>query len=205
MEWDSALKKIMKGFSAKNKLPKELMDASLEYFSVRKELITESNRGCALLATSQLEIALEKLLRKKIVGNKKHKDSLFNLNGSLGTFSSKVQISYSIGLISKIEKDDLNLIRKIRNEFGHSYRIIDFEDEKIKLFCDKIQLYRPSNKTNRSKFLSSVSFILGGVIGQTYKEGAFKELKSMSKEEVFLNGMSADNFVTEFLNNDEVN
>jgi DNA-binding MltR family transcriptional regulator len=67
----------------------------------RRELTKETDRGCALMAASFLDYELEKLLREKLVGSKNHLDTLFEFNGPLGTFSSRIRLSYSLGLIPK--------------------------------------------------------------------------------------------------------
>lgn len=79
-----------------------------------------------MLAAAHLDFLLEQLLREILVGSKKHHDKLFDFNGPLGTFSCKVSLSYSLGLISFEMMHDINIIRRIRNEFGHSPFIISF-------------------------------------------------------------------------------
>lgn len=47
-----------------------------------------------------------------------HKN-LFKGTGCLATFSAKITMCFGLGLISKDEKQTLNLVRKIRNIFAH--------------------------------------------------------------------------------------
>jgi DNA-binding MltR family transcriptional regulator len=56
---------------------------------------------------------------------------MMQLNQPLGDFSNKIKMCYCLGLIDKIIRDDLNLIRKIRNEFTHDL-YASFESDKIK-------------------------------------------------------------------------
>jgi hypothetical protein len=154
-----------------DKLPEEVRNNLTDYVTFRHELTIESDRGCALLAGSYLDSQLEKVLRKKMVGNKKHLDNLFDFNGPLGTFSGRITITYSLGLISKNDLNDLQLVRKIRNTFGHSPSIIDFENEKIKSYCNNLKLVvRERSKSPRQKFNSSVSYLLGAIEGMLYTE-----------------------------------
>ena len=53
----------------------------------RNQLDSETDRGCSLMAASYLDYELERLLREKLVGGKKHLDLLFDYSGPLGTFS----------------------------------------------------------------------------------------------------------------------
>ena len=100
--------------------------------NLRSFLREESDRGCCLLAVSFLDNELKLLLEEKLVGEKKFKKELFDLNGPLGTFSSKINMGYSTGLLNTDLKSDIHIIRKIRNEFGHNYSQISFETIKIK-------------------------------------------------------------------------
>ncbi|MBU1229642.1 MAG: MltR family transcriptional regulator [Proteobacteria bacterium] len=49
----------------------------------------------------------------------------------MSNFSSKISVCYAFCLISKEIFDDMNAIRKLRNESAHSYNKIDFLDKEI--------------------------------------------------------------------------
>ena len=59
----------------------------------------------------------------------KEVDKLFEFNNALGNFSSKISMTYSLGLIEKIIKSDLHLVRKVPNEFAHDL-YASFDNEK---------------------------------------------------------------------------
>lgn len=122
----------------------------------------ESDRGCCLLSVSFLDNELKLLLEDKLVGSAKQKKEILGFNGALGTFSSRIQLSYSIGLISKQITDDINIIRKIRNDFGHNYEYIDFETEKIqnKILNLNYNLHKKDEHTSRKRFIDAVTIIL---------------------------------------------
>lgn len=136
-----------------------------EVQKLRKFLLAESDRGCCLLAVSFLENELKLLLSEKLVGEKKTKEDLFGVNGPLGTFSSKIILSFSIGLLSKSLKNDINSIRKIRNEFGHNYTKIDFNENIIKnsIFSLKHNIYQTEERTSREMFINAVTLILSEI------------------------------------------
>lgn len=79
----------------------------------------ESDRACAVLAGATLDTLLENLLSKLMITNSSNQE-LFEGTGCLSTFSSKIDLSYALGLISSEEKQSLHLIRKIRNDFAHA-------------------------------------------------------------------------------------
>lgn len=91
-----------------------------------------SDRDAAILGGSILEELLNRLLRKKLVQSPIFEDAIENSNGSLSTFSNKIQLSYLMGLISKKMYDNLTVIRKIRNKFAHEIVGSSFENEQIK-------------------------------------------------------------------------
>lgn len=153
-----------------------------EVQKLRKFLQAESDRGCCLLAVSFLDNELKLLLEEKLVGEKKYKKELFDLNGPLGTFSSKINLSYSIGMLSKSLKNDINSIRKIRNEFGHNYTQIDFESSSIKdqILQLKHNIYEKNEKSSREMFINTVTLILSEIhelleIYSPYKEMSNKK------------------------------
>jgi DNA-binding MltR family transcriptional regulator len=95
----------------------------------RLDLVEESDRGCVLVGAAILEQRLEELFRVVFSGNgigKKMQDTLFDTNGPLATFSSKVKLSYTLGFIAKEVYEDLDRIRRIRNDFAHSVNDVDF-------------------------------------------------------------------------------
>ena len=155
-------KKVMELTFPFDRLPNEVKEFAMEYISFRRELTKESDRGCALLAASHLDFMLEKTLRQILCGTNKHLDSLFDFNGPLGTFSGKILLTYSLGLLSDYHLKDLQSIRKIRNEFGHTPKIISFDEPQITKFTNGLKLVANSRaETSRLKFISSVSLISG--------------------------------------------
>jgi DNA-binding MltR family transcriptional regulator len=93
------------------------------------ELLDESDRGAVIVAAALLEDDIDEVLKKVIKGynvSEKHIKAMFDLNGPLSSFSSKILVCYGFGLISKEIYDDLTKIRKLRNKFAHSTEKIDF-------------------------------------------------------------------------------
>ncbi|MCC8358918.1 MltR family transcriptional regulator [Salinimicrobium sediminilitoris] len=144
---------------------------------LRKFLEVESDRGCCLLAVSFLDNEIKLLLENKLVGTEKFKNNLFSLNGPLGTFSSKIDLSFSIGLIGDDVKGDIHIIRKIRNEFGHSYDPIDFNSQKIKSRIENLKhnIYKSDEKIIREQFIDAVTLILAEISDTDYSHSKFSQ------------------------------
>ena len=58
----------------------------------------------------------------------------------MGSFSNKISLSYSLGLIDKIINDDLNLVRKIRNKFAHDL-YANFKNDQIKSWSRELKFH----------------------------------------------------------------
>jgi len=81
----------------------------------------------AVLGGSVVEYELEQLLR----GYVSRRDDatwkeLTDDRAPLGTFSAKIIMAYALGLIDNDTRQNLDVVRHIRNAFAHSKRLIDF-------------------------------------------------------------------------------
>lgn len=151
------------------RLTKEHIESLKKVFKLRTELDKESDRGTILMATSFLDYELQKLFEYYLIGNKKFLDEMLSGQGSLATFSSRIKLAYSLGLISKLTMDDLNITRKIRNECGHNYEAITFENQPLKqqVYSLKSSIYAGDNKINpRKLFINNVFIILSEIQGR---------------------------------------
>lgn len=110
-----------------------------DIYQFRRSLDFETDRGCALMAVAFLDEKLKQLLKHFLVEDEASFNSLFSGVGGLSTFSSKIEISYLLGLIGPMVKKDLHILRKIRNEFAHSADDIDFNHPPIASRC--LELY----------------------------------------------------------------
>lgn len=90
-----------------------------------------------------LDTRLERLLLSHMLQGKVAKDLVVGRNAPLGTFSSRINACFALGLITSSERSDLNLVRSIRNEFAHREHGITFEDETIRGLCSSLNSRRP--------------------------------------------------------------
>jgi mannitol operon repressor len=101
------------------------------------ELSIETDRGVALVSVSYLDTLLESLVcsRSSIDESKIKSLGIFDQNGPMDTFSNKIKICYLFGLLNDMEQQDLNTIRKIRNEFAHQLSGLNFDTPSIADRC----------------------------------------------------------------------
>jgi len=62
-------------------------------------------------------------------------DKLFDIKGTLDSFSKCSDVAYCLGFFSKTVFDNLKLIGKIRNAFAHATTIPDFSSLDIPAFA----------------------------------------------------------------------
>ena len=132
-----------------------------EVIGFRHTLISESDRGCALMSAAFMDERLTKLIKAFLIDEDNLPKGMFKFNGPFGTFSAKIDTALSMGLIPKNVHRDLHLLRKIRNDFAHVSSPIGFDDEPIASRCRELALHgRSPEARTRGKFTRSMMCIL---------------------------------------------
>jgi DNA-binding MltR family transcriptional regulator len=90
----------------------------------------ESDRGAILIAAQLLDGTLEALIKAVFVPDRE--DRLLAIDGPLGTFSTRIDFAFAIGLIPRSACGHLHRVRRIRNACAHSINAITFADQKIR-------------------------------------------------------------------------
>ena len=97
------------------------------------EFENESDRAIVILVVSIIDESLTTILKSKLIPIPSSKDSLFdNATAPISTFSSKIDLSFRIGLISPRMCKDIHLIRKIRNSLAHDIYGCNFDNGSVK-------------------------------------------------------------------------
>ncbi|MBC7981792.1 transcriptional regulator [Candidatus Parcubacteria bacterium] len=130
-----------------------------------KEFQGESDRGAAILAVSMLDQKLKDVLLDFLIDCKASSDLISGYNAPLGTFSSRLNICYSLGLISDNEYNDATIIRRIRNDFAHKFEFdFSFKSQKVAALCWNLKGDVPRerhyyNDDPRAMFIHGVVFL----------------------------------------------
>lgn len=141
--------------------PSPDFDAAVEFRSTLNE---ETDRGCALMAAAHLDDRLGELLTSYFVDDPKVAKDLLGQSRPLGTFSARIDVAYSVGLLSRDEHKALHLIRKIRNDFGHVAKPLSFENPVISGRCKSLdQLSFLSRSNHKAMFTGAVMSVLAGI------------------------------------------
>ncbi|MCF7479955.1 hypothetical protein L3V32_25085 [Vibrio sp. J2-4] len=111
---------------------------------------------------------LGNILGEFFADNKSGKDLISGFNAPLGTFAAKVTAAHALGLIQDNEFREITLIRKIRNEFGHSWRGVSFESDKVAHLVNQLPWCGPpefeANSTPRARFNSVIAILLADLM-----------------------------------------
>ena len=111
-----------------------------EFHAFLDEFQRESDRAAAVLAAAFLDELLERLLRRSFTNEDKAVEVLFRWPGPLSSFAGKISVAYAVGLISTQERHDLDLMRDIRNDFGHELQGLSFGTRSIADRCRGFEL-----------------------------------------------------------------
>jgi len=135
--------------------------------SIADGLTEESDRGCVLVTISIIEKQLEDILRKRILGSNKQLKELFTGFGPMSSFSAKIKLAYSFGIITSEASAELDRLKRIRNLFAHDPNLITFESKNIISMCESLEFALDvQSTTTRKRFISSqtaISTYLKGV------------------------------------------
>lgn len=105
---------------------------------VVEKFCAESDRGAALLAASYLDERLKFLLLEHFSSRKVGLELLDGPLAPLGSFSARSKAAFALGLVDAATYRQLNTLRNIRNEFGHTWEEMDFSSVAVEKLCRKL-------------------------------------------------------------------
>jgi len=142
------------------------------------DLPHEPDRSLAIVAVAYLDDLLESGLRERL------RDAKNTLQRHLDTFAAKTQIAKAIGYIDDDEFHDLELVRRIRNEFAHIPNQISFITPQITDRCHELKNGKmvPElvaalgfNDTPRQRFIWTVQILAFSLYGRWQTAERFQE------------------------------
>ena len=114
-----------------------LFSVSPEDWSIwSQQLQSETERGLATTAAAILEHLVARLIERFLLDDSSATKRLLGPFSSLSSFAARTAAAFSLGLISEDERDDLDCIREIRNDFAHQPTSPSFSDQSI---ADKVR------------------------------------------------------------------
>jgi hypothetical protein len=109
------------------------------------ELKRESDRGLALVGAALIDDKLGDTLKALFREGAPNSRLVDDPNAPLGTFSSRADACYALGLIDDFEFAEIGLLRKVRNEFAHAKHGLSFQSPKIHGLCSSLKADLPQD------------------------------------------------------------
>lgn len=118
--------------------------------------------ACALIGGAYIENALGSLLETVLMPGGAVTDGLLNSpTGILSTTGGRADMCYSLGLIDEETYKNAKQIAKIRNQFAHSHKPVDFGDAEVKQLCDGLTPPRLVDKDDKEVDAQAAKKLLG--------------------------------------------
>lgn len=149
---------------------------------VMDSLKSESDRAMMIISGSLLEDELQGRIKHALVPlSKDDSKRFFGIDGLAGTFSSKILMSFSLGLIDAHTRDLLEIIRELRNACAHSRVPVSFDTPEVQkaahlLFPHELRGSADRQKI-RAQFLMVCSLLLT-IIVSGKSEQSLKRIKT---------------------------
>jgi hypothetical protein len=121
-------------------LSRPWLTATEEFASVLTEVKDSPDRSACIVVTSMLARVLEHvILARLMIVEKRRMIPLFERDGALSTFYGNIHLAFALQLVSETVRDDLDVIRRVRNAFAHSILPLIFDTEEISLEVNRLQ------------------------------------------------------------------
>ena len=92
-----------------------------------------------LVSSALLDEHLAECIKARIVDSRDVDKLIDGFNAPFGTFSARIAGAYALGLLSDVEFHDLEIIRKIRNDFAHQITV-GFDNMSVAARCGNFKL-----------------------------------------------------------------
>ena len=112
-----------------------------EWQAVWKDTEAHSERGSAIVAASIVESSLKIAIAINFLLSDKDFEKLLGVNAPLASFDAKILLGFSLGLYGKNTRNDLDVIRKMRNAFAHAMLSLSFQTPEILTLCQQLRYW----------------------------------------------------------------
>jgi hypothetical protein len=136
--------------------------------SFLSEFNQESDRGATLTAAAVLDDRLSEILAAFLADTPSAKELITGFNAPLGTLSSRAAAAHALGLIQDNEFKEITIIRKIRNEFGHSWQGVSLSTGRAADLCNHLPWLGPkeheASATPRGRLNAAIAILLADLL-----------------------------------------
>jgi hypothetical protein len=124
-------------------------------------LYLETDRGCALVGAAFLDGLLERMLRA-VMAEGASANAV--VGRSLRSFGSRIQACHALALLRDSQRDDLEVIRLVRNCFAHAPVSLDFGAANVAGQCGRLTVQPQdvgASASPRQRFAWAVASLTG--------------------------------------------
>ncbi|KTD99369.1 hypothetical protein ATE68_02325 [Sphingopyxis sp. H038] len=125
------------------------------------------------MTAAMIEDTLTQSIKQRLAHlNHNEIDALFDFNGPMGTFSSRIKCAQAFGIIDRQTRAHIEMIREMRNACAHSQNPLTFRDDALRdavftmLDDESVESYREDQTFIRLAFV-----VLTGVLASIIIEG----------------------------------
>ena len=104
-------------------------------------LNNESDLACVVIGAAFLDTTLGTLVARKLIPSSVT-EKLLAPSGALGSFATRADLAYCLGVVKKSHYQDLCKILEIRNQFAHSHLQFGFHHPTVRQLCDQLNEWR---------------------------------------------------------------
>lgn len=124
---------------ARDRTPLE-KEVAAEAESLAIYLTEADTRTCCILAVSLLEDTLKKnFIEKWKIERRKAYEIYFGSNGPVSTLSQRTLVAQALQWLPQGMVEEIDLLRKIRNEFAHNHRVHSLTEEPLQSFAAQLK------------------------------------------------------------------
>lgn len=128
-----------------------------EAMDMAKALPMMDSRTVSIITTSFIDDTIKNnFINRWNINSSKLRDAYFGSNGPLNSFQQKVIISQSIGWITEDGSSQIDILRKIRNQFSHNHRVHALSDNMLFNLCNSLIDYE-SSWSDIPEYLEAIS------------------------------------------------
>jgi DNA-binding MltR family transcriptional regulator len=146
---------------------KQILPPDIKSLTKAIDIFTkQGDRGTALIVAAWVDDALEAVIRSRFRPDKPLADDLLRPDGPLGSFSARIKLGYMLDLLEHLARKDLDLIRKIRNDFAHARSDLRFTTPSIRDRCRELHGAKACQegglmlRSPKQKFIATAYFLV---------------------------------------------
>ncbi len=147
--------------------------ATVQLMRVYREVFGASERAGAIVIVAFIDdLLLEAIfLRLRELNKSEQKDLVDGPRAPLSTLSAKIHFGYALFLYSAAVRDDMLILKNMRNKFAHSIAASDFNHEEVIKLCERLHFPsfaaqnsgQPEQTNLKQRFTDTAYFIMSGL------------------------------------------